>query len=138
MCTMCVDDQHESSRSPNAQSDSEEHTDDELPEHFKLPTNSQALQAATGRTVQRKINQIFGLKVELKHFSNHTSEEKEQVAANNEELVAATKKCSTCKASLSLECFSQGARACTTCRTKRSSKRAAKKTERTMVSKEGK
>jgi hypothetical protein len=135
---MCVNDQHESSRSPDAQSDSEEHIDDELPEHFKLPTNSQALQAAKGRTVQRKINQIFGMKVELKHFSKHTSEEMEQVAANNEELVAATKKCSTCKASLSLECFSQGARTCTTCRTKRSSKRAAKKTERTMVSKEGK
>ena len=86
--------------------------------------------------MQRKINQVFGMKVEMKHFFNHTSEEMEQIAANNEELVAATKKCSTCKASVSLECFSQGARTCTTCRTKRSSNRAAKKDERTTVSRE--
>ena len=109
MCTMCVNDHHGSSRSPNAQSDSGERTDDELPEHLRLPTNSQALRATKDRTVQRKINQHFGVKVGLKHFSKHTSEEMEQVVANGDEVAADIRKCSTCRASKPRECFLQGA-----------------------------
>ena len=141
MCTLCLNDQHGSSRSPNAQS--EDSDDDELQEHHKLPTNSQVAQSMKiwrNRTVQPTIAQAFS----VKHFSKYQWEDLIEVVAETENVTSGitklglTRKCSTCKACKEAECYTQGARTCSQCKAKRVTIRANRRSENVTVSRAGK